>query len=64
MTRILTIALAFGALTTLSACDGWKGVGSMGDMVCNEKGEGVLWAKPNSKGRMDTLKLSKENCNK
>ncbi len=62
MIRILMIALAFSALTTLAACDGWKSVGSMGEMVCNEKGEGVLWAKPNSKGSMDTLKLSKDNC--
>jgi hypothetical protein len=34
----------------------------MGGMVCNKKGEGVLWAKPNAKGEMDTLKLSKDNC--
>ena len=33
-------------------------------MVCNEKGEGVVYAKPNSKGSMNTLKLSKENCYK
>ena len=65
MIRIMTIVLALGALTALSACEDWKNVGGMGgDMVCNEKGEGVIWAKPNSKGSMDTLKLSKENCNK
>lgn len=62
MIRTLTIALAFSALTALSACTGYQSVGSMGEMVCNEKGEGVLWAKPNSKGSMDTLKLSKDNC--
>lgn len=62
MIRTLTIALAFSALATLSACTGYQSVGSMGEMVCNEKGEGVLWAKPNSKGKLDTLKLSKDNC--
>jgi hypothetical protein len=62
MIRIMTIAIAFSALTALSACTGYQSVGSMGGMVCNENGEGVLWAKPNSKGKMDTLKLSKDNC--
>jgi hypothetical protein len=62
MICIMTIAIAFSALTALSACTSYQSVGSMGEVVCNEKGEGVLWAKPNSKGKMDTLKLSKDNC--
>ncbi|MGA0395192.1 MAG: hypothetical protein ACO3MW_14160 [Rhodospirillales bacterium] len=62
MIRIMTLAFTFSALTALSACTGYQSVGSMGEMVCNEKGEGVLWAKPNSQGKMDTLKLSKDNC--
>ena len=65
MTRMIMITLALSALATLSACEGWQNVGGMGQgMVCNEKGEGVVWAKPNSKGSMDTLKLSHENCYK
>ena len=62
MIRIFTIAITFSALTALSACTGYQSVGSMGEMVCNKKGEGILWAKPNANGKIDTLKLSKDNC--
>jgi hypothetical protein len=63
MARILTIALSLSALTVLSACTGWQNVGGVGTgVVCNEKGEGVVWAKPNNKDSVDTLKLSRDNC--
>ena len=62
MFRLFTIVMAFSALTALTACEGWQNVSGMGNMVCNKDGEGVVWAKPNSQGKLDTLKLSKENC--
>ena len=62
MAMAMAMAIAFSALTALSACTGYQSVSSMGEMVCNEKGKGVLWVKHNSKGKMDTLKLSKDNC--
>lgn len=63
MARILTIALSLSALTVLSACADWQQVGGVGTgVVCNEDGEGVVWAKPNNKGNVDTLKVSRDNC--
>ncbi|MEQ8196343.1 MAG: hypothetical protein RIB59_17825 [Rhodospirillales bacterium] len=63
MARFFTVALAFSALTALSACSGWQNVGGVGTgVVCNEEGEGVVWAKPNNRGDVKTLNLSRDNC--
>lgn len=51
MICIMTIAIAFSALTALSACTGYQSVGSMGGMVCNEKVKVFCGRSPIPKGK-------------